>query len=139
VPGVAEKSMPLPDVPMTRLPVDRLTSPDNVGAADSTVLPVPVLVVTPVPPLRTGSAVPDKVIANVPLVVTGEPEIDKNAGTDAATLVTVPVVVSVAQLGNPAATTSRCPVVPIGSLATVFAALAYIMSPAVYEVRPVPP
>ena len=76
---------------MTRLPVDRVTSPDSVGAADSTVLPVPVLVVTPVPPLRTGKAVPDKVIAKVPLVVMGEPATDKNAGTDAATEVTVPL------------------------------------------------
>ena len=91
VPAVAEKSMPLPSVPMTRLPVDRVTSPDSVGVADSTVLPVPVLVVTPVPPLRTGSAVPDKVIAKVPLVVMGEPAIDKNAGTDAATDVTLPL------------------------------------------------
>ena len=33
---------------------------------------------------------PDKLIANVPLVVIGEPVIDKNAGTVAATLVTVP-------------------------------------------------
>ena len=71
--------------------MDRFTSPTKVGAVASTLLPVPVLVVTPVPPLRTGSAVPDKVIANVPLVVTGEPEIDKKAGTDAATLVTVPL------------------------------------------------
>jgi hypothetical protein len=34
--------------------------------------------------------VPATVNAKVPLVVTGEPEIDKNAGTDAATEVTVP-------------------------------------------------
>ena len=51
---VAVKSTPLPAVPMTRLPVDSVTSPDSVGVADSTVLPVPVLVVTPVPPLTTG-------------------------------------------------------------------------------------
>jgi hypothetical protein len=37
-----------------------------------------------------GNAVPDKVIANVPLVVIGDPAIDKNAGTVAATLVTDP-------------------------------------------------
>jgi hypothetical protein len=48
------------------------------------------VVVTPVPPLATGSALPDNDIANVPLVVIGEPEIDKNDGTVAATLVTVP-------------------------------------------------
>ena len=47
-------------------------------------------VVTPVPPLATGNAVPDNVIANVPVVVIGEPETDKNDGTVAATLVTVP-------------------------------------------------
>jgi hypothetical protein len=41
--------------------------------------------------LATGSAVPEYVIASVPEVVTGLPEIDKKAGTDAATEVTVPV------------------------------------------------
>ena len=40
------------------------------------------------------------------------------------TLVTVPIVASVAQLGNPAATTSLCPVVPIVSLAKVLTPLA---------------
>ena len=42
------------------------------------------------PPDVVGNAVPDKVIANVPLVVIGEPEIDKKEGTLADTLVTVP-------------------------------------------------
>ena len=42
------------------------------------------------PPDVVGNAVPDKLIANVPLVVMGEPAIDKNDGTLAATLVTVP-------------------------------------------------
>jgi hypothetical protein len=37
-----------------KLPALTVTLPVNVGAADRTVLPVPVLVVTPVPPLRTG-------------------------------------------------------------------------------------
>jgi hypothetical protein len=46
--------------------------------------------VEPVPPLATGKAVPDNVIARVPVVVIGEPDTLKNAGTDAATLVTVP-------------------------------------------------
>ena len=46
--------------------------------------------VKPVPPEVVGNAVPDKLIANVPLVVMGEPAIDKNDGTLAATLVTVP-------------------------------------------------
>ena len=63
----------------------------NVGDVDSTVFPLPVDVVTPVPPLRTGKAVPLKEIANVPLVVIGLPAIDKNVGTDAETLVTVPL------------------------------------------------
>ena len=48
-------------------------------------------IVDPVPPLATGKAVPDNPIANVPLVVTGEPEMDRNAGTVAATDVTDPV------------------------------------------------
>ena len=47
-------------------------------------------VVVPVPPLITGSAVPDRVIASVPLLVMGLPDTDKNAGTVADTLVTVP-------------------------------------------------
>jgi hypothetical protein len=63
----------------------------KVGEVLRTTLPVPVLVKTPVPPLTTGRAVPESVKANVPVVVTGEPEILKNAGTVAATLVTVPV------------------------------------------------
>jgi hypothetical protein len=46
--------------------------------------------VSPVPPLVVGKAEPDKLIAKVPLVVIGEPVIDKNAGTVAATLETVP-------------------------------------------------
>ena len=37
-----------------------------------------------------GSAVPEREIARVPLVVIGDPETDKNAGTVAATDVTVP-------------------------------------------------
>ena len=62
----------------------------KVGEFDNTTFVVPVLVVTPVPPFRTGNAVPDKLTANVPDDVIGEPVTDKNAGTDAATLVTVP-------------------------------------------------
>ena len=46
--------------------------------------------VSPVPPFATGNAVPEYVIANVPEVVIGEPEILKILGTVAATLVTVP-------------------------------------------------
>jgi hypothetical protein len=62
----------------------------NVGEVDNTTLPVPVEVVTPVPPLSTGKAVPLYEIANVPDVVMGDPVTDKNEGTVAATEVTVP-------------------------------------------------
>jgi hypothetical protein len=56
---------------------------------DSTVFAAPK---GPVPPLASGRGVPERVIANVPDVAIGEPAIDRNAGTDAATEVTVPVV-----------------------------------------------
>jgi hypothetical protein len=46
--------------------------------------------VSPVPPFATGSAVPLSEIARVPLVVIGLPAILRKAGTEAATLVTVP-------------------------------------------------
>jgi hypothetical protein len=52
---------------------------------------VAVPVAFPVPPLATGNAVPEYVIANVPEVVIGEPEILKMLGTVAATLVTDPL------------------------------------------------
>jgi hypothetical protein len=84
-----------------------------VGEVLRTTLPVPVLVVTPVPPLRTGRAVPDNEKAKVPEVVIGEPEMLKNAGTVAATLVTDPVPAMVAQVGVPAPPeVSTCPKVP---------------------------
>jgi len=67
----------------------------NVGLFDNTTLPDPVEDVTPVPPLATGKAVPDKLIAKVPELVIGLPATLKNAGTVAATLVTVPVVLEV--------------------------------------------
>jgi len=78
----------------------------NDGLVERTTFPLPVEVVTPVPPLTTGNAVPDNVIANVPLVVIGEPVTDKNDGTVAATLVTVPLplllnVVQSAELNAP--------------------------------------
>jgi hypothetical protein len=59
-------------------------------------------VVALVPPFAIGSAVPDRPIASVPVVVIGEPEILKNAGTVAATLVTVPEPLAVVQVGAPA-------------------------------------
>ena len=49
-----------------------------------------VYVVWPVPPLTTGSAVPDRDTASVPDVVIGEPVTDRNDGTVNATLVTEP-------------------------------------------------
>jgi len=52
---------------------------------------VAVPVAFPVPPLATGNAVPEYVIANVPEVVIGEPEMLKILGTVAATLVTDPL------------------------------------------------
>ena len=91
------------NVPVTPVvngkPVRLVATPDvgvpssgvtRVGDVLRTVLPVPVLVVTPVPPFNTGKAVPDKPIANVPELVIGEPEMLKNAGTVADTLVTDP-------------------------------------------------
>ena len=64
------------------------TGVTKVGLVERTTLPVPVEVVTPVPPLATGRAVPESVIASVPELVIGLPEILKNDGTEAATLVT---------------------------------------------------
>ena len=65
------------------------TGVTNVGLVDSTTLPVPVFVVTPVPPLSTAN-VPAKVI--VPDVVTGLPEtVSPVVPPERATLVTVPL------------------------------------------------
>ncbi|MES2875523.1 MAG: hypothetical protein V4708_17495 [Bacteroidota bacterium] len=63
----------------------------SAGDVANTVTPEPVAVVEPVPPFAIGRAVPEYVNASVPEVVTGEPVIDRNAGTVAATEVTVPV------------------------------------------------
>ena len=72
----------------------------------------PANVVAPVPPFAIGKAVPDNVIANVPLVVIGEPDTDKNDGTVAATLVTVPLD-GVTQVGALVALLCKtCPDVP---------------------------
>ena len=57
----------------------------------------------PVPPLAAGSAVPEYVIANVPDVVIGLPDMLKMLGTVAATLVTVPLVAAVGAALNTAA------------------------------------
>jgi hypothetical protein len=49
-----------------------------------------VRVVSPVPPLATGKAVPEYDMARVPEVVIGLPDTDRKLGTEAATEVTVP-------------------------------------------------
>ena len=64
----------------------------RVGLFERTTFPDPVLVVVPVPPLLTGMAVQESVIANVPEFVIGDPVILRKLGTVAETLVTVPVV-----------------------------------------------
>jgi len=97
-PAVRPAAVPVMFVPTSAEGVPRF-GVTSVGEFDNTTLVVPVLVVTPVPPLATGSAVPDKPIANVPLVVMGEPVIDRNAGTVAATFVTVPLAARVTQVG----------------------------------------
>ena len=73
-------------LPVPVVPVDTKFVPSDT----STVFAAPAAV-RPVPPFRIGSAEPDKPIASVPEVVIGDPEIERNAGTDAATDVTDPV------------------------------------------------
>ena len=74
-----------------------LTVPVNVGEADSTTDPLPVEVVTPVPPLATAN-VPPRVI--VPVVVIGPPEKDRPVvPPDTSTDVTVPVPETVDHVG----------------------------------------
>ena len=84
------------------VPLDFKTLPELLGATNvGADVPLPkmtlfaVRVVRLVPPLATGSAVPEYVIANVPDVVIGLPAILKMLGTVAATLVTVPLVAAV--------------------------------------------
>ena len=62
----------------------------KVGLVERTLFPVPVEVVTPVPPLMTGNAVPDNVIAKVPDEVIVAGDTDKNVGTVTPIEVTVP-------------------------------------------------
>ena len=86
----------------------------RVGEVCKTTLPEPVDVVLPVPPFKIGRAVPDREIANVPELVIGEPLIERNAGTEAATEVTVPLdrVVQVIGEDPPPPEVSTCPEVP---------------------------
>ena len=62
----------------------------SVPVPDAYITPLAVKLVRPVPPLVVGKAVPDKLTANVPLDVIGEPVTDRNDGTVIATDVTVP-------------------------------------------------
>ena len=64
----------------------------NVGLELRKTEPLPVLLVTPVPPLTTGKAVPDNETLIVPEAVTGLPDTAKKLGTVTAILVTVPVL-----------------------------------------------
>ena len=87
----------------------------RVGDVDKTTPPVPVDAdVEPVPPLAVGSAVPEYVIASVPEEVIGDPDIERNDGTDAATEVTVPVPgdAGVAQESDVPLDVRTCPFVP---------------------------
>ena len=91
-----------------------ITGVINVGVFAKTTEPVPVAVVDPVPPFKIGKAVPERVNASVPDEVIGEPEIDRKAGTVAATEVTVPVVGvdHVITEAPPPADVKTCPLVP---------------------------
>lgn len=72
--------------------------------------------VTPVPPLAIGRATPERLNARVPEVVIGVPLTDRNAGTVAATDVTVPVL-ALDHVGAavPPALVSTRPDVPLAS------------------------
>ena len=90
--------MPVPSANVgVAIPTPKL-EPLNVSALpvvsalvlDAYTTPFAVKDVRPVPPFAVGNAVPDKLTANVPLVVIGEPDTDRKDGTDIATDVTVP-------------------------------------------------
>jgi len=77
--------------------LDKITELPPAGAEDTQAVPLLVKTlpdvlgeVSPVPPLATGSAVPDKVTASVPELVIGDPVTVKKVGTDIATEVTLP-------------------------------------------------
>jgi hypothetical protein len=87
VPAVKPAAVPVIFVPTNALGVPS-AGVTNVGDVDNTVLPDPVLVVTPVPPFATAS-VPAKVI--VPVVVIGPPDVvNPVVPPDTSTLETVP-------------------------------------------------
>jgi hypothetical protein len=96
--------------------------------------------VKPVPPDVVGKAVPDKLIANVPLDVMGEPAIDKNDGTVAATLVTVPPVPVALIVIEPEAFVMVTPVPAVNVAAVYVVPLPIGICPFVgVDVMPVPP
>lgn len=95
--------------------VGATTVPVNVGDAESTLLPVPVEVVTPVPPLATGKVpvVPPSIGKPVTLVSTPLAGVPKAGVTSVGLLdnTTLPVPVDVVTPVPPRAT-ERVPVVP---------------------------
>jgi hypothetical protein len=91
--------------------------PVSVGEADNTLLPEPVLVVTPVPPLATANV---PAIVMVPDPVIGPPLYVRPVVPPLTlTLVTVPVPVTVVQVGAPAPPdVSTWPDVPVAEYAS---------------------
>ncbi len=80
------------------------------GLVDKTTDPEPVLVVVPVPPFKTGRAVPDKESEIVPFDVRGDPETAKKDGTDKA--IEVIGEVQVIAVAPPPPEVKTCPEVP---------------------------
>tara|TARA_R110000868_G_scaffold61276_2_gene186316 strand:- start:1 stop:546 length:546 start_codon:yes stop_codon:yes gene_type:complete len=108
-----------------------------------------VSVVAPEPPLDTGSAVPEYVIASVPDVVMGLPAMLNTLGTVAATLVTVPApagvdqepsprqnVLALAEVPELRLVTGRLPVTPVVRGSPV--ALVSVADAGVPRIAPVP-
>lgn len=75
-------------VPVSSVMAAARLADDGVPSQVATLAPNDVM---PVPPLATGSAVPERVTAKVPVVVTGLPVTLRKDGTDIATLVTDPL------------------------------------------------
>lgn len=117
--GVVAPTVPL--MLMEAVPVRLVTTPlagvpragvTSAGDVARTTDPVPVDVVTPVPPFSTAS-VPERVI--VPALVMGPPDVAKPVvPPDMATLVTVPVLAD-AQTGSPPDRVSTFPLAPAES------------------------
>jgi hypothetical protein len=99
-------------------------------------------VVDPVPPFKTGNAEPDNPIANVPELVIGDPEIERNEGTVKATDVTVPDPAELQVIGfdPPPPDVRTCPAVPadVGILKLYVPAIAWgnmLITPLVAPVK----